>query len=76
MWDIEPDSHPEISKSSEAIIENVNQEVQPGSIILLHVMYDSRKESAASIKGIVDSLRGKGYQFVTVSELLQEETKN
>ena len=41
MWDIEPDSYPEIAFSSEKIIDHVVENVAPGSIILLHVIHES-----------------------------------
>ncbi len=70
MWDLEPDSYPEIASCSEEIISHVIQNVKPGSIILLHIMYESRNESLNSIEGIVHALREEGYAFKTVSELL------
>ena len=73
MWDIEPESDPEISDAPNKIVDYVAEKVKPGSIILLHVMYDSRANSVKSIEGVVNSLRSMGYKFVTVSELLKEE---
>lgn len=70
MWDIEPESSPEIDKDSEKIVEHVVQNTKPGSIILLHVMYQNRTESLESVDGIIQELKQKGYRFVTVSELL------
>ncbi|MDW7674259.1 MAG: polysaccharide deacetylase family protein [Bacillota bacterium] len=75
MWDLEPDSYPEIASSSDAIINHVVENVRPGSIILLHIMYDSRSESLASIEGIVTKLRAEGYSFKTVSELMEYQEK-
>ena len=69
-WDVEPNSYPKIDASSEKIVEYVLEKVQPGSIILLHVMYSSRKESMKAVKGIVEGLKARGYSFKTVSELL------
>jgi chitin deacetylase len=71
LWNIEPDSYPEIASDSKKIVEHVNENIEPGSIILLHVMYGSRKESLESVKGIVDSLKAKGYEFKTVSEMVE-----
>ena len=69
-WDVEPNSFPEIDSSSEKIVAYVLEKTQPGSIIILHVMYSSRKESMKAVKGIVDGLKARGYSFKTVSELL------
>jgi peptidoglycan/xylan/chitin deacetylase (PgdA/CDA1 family) len=69
-WDVEPNSFPEIDASSDKIVEYVLQKTQPGSIIILHVMYSNRKESMKAVKGIIDGLKSRGYSFKTVSELL------
>ncbi|TCP69592.1 polysaccharide deacetylase family protein [Baia soyae] len=73
MWDIEPDSYADIGSNSDKIVQHVKENVKPGSIILLHVMYKNREESLKSIKGVVESLRKQGYTFKTVSELLAEK---
>lgn len=69
-WDIEPESSPEVARSSDAIRSHVVDAAKPGSIVLLHVMYDRRRTSMNAVKPIVADLKGKGYRFVTVSELL------
>jgi peptidoglycan/xylan/chitin deacetylase (PgdA/CDA1 family) len=43
--------------------------VNPGSIILLHPMYDHTGNELETIDGIFNSLSKKGYKFVTVNEL-------
>jgi peptidoglycan-N-acetylglucosamine deacetylase len=70
MWDVEPESHPEIAQSAERIVSHVANEVRPGSVVLLHVMYPSRSESLRAVEGVIQRLRQDGYRFVTVSELL------
>jgi len=70
-WDIEPDSFPEIANNSDQMVRYVVANTRPGSIILLHVMYSSRQESVNAIKGIVTGLKAQGYNFKTVSELLE-----
>lgn len=71
MWDLEPESYPEVAISSENITKYVLENTKPGSIILLHVMFYSREESVKAIEGIVTGLRQQGYTFKTVLELLQ-----
>lgn len=68
IWDVEPETYFE---KSDDIIKNTLDETKNGSIILLHVMYDSRAESMKSIRPIIENLREKGFEFVTVSELLK-----
>jgi chitin deacetylase len=72
LWNLEPDSYPEIATSSDKIATNVSHNIEPGSIILLHVMYKNRSESVDAIKKIVIDLKAKGYEFRTVSQLLKE----
>jgi peptidoglycan/xylan/chitin deacetylase (PgdA/CDA1 family) len=69
-WDVEPDSHAEASANSEWIVRHVVETARPGSIVLLHVMYPSRRTSMEAIAGIIDELSARGYRFVTVTELL------
>ena len=69
-WDVEPDSYPEVAADSDKITEHVLSRARPGSIIILHVMYGSRRESLKSVKKIVEGLKAQGYSFKTVTELL------
>ncbi len=70
IWDLEPDSLPEVAGDADGIVAYVSEHVRPGSIILLHVMYDSRGPSRAALPRILEQLAADGYRFVTVSELL------
>lgn len=66
-WDIEPETYFE---KSDEIIKNVLDNTNNGSIILLHVMYDSCTESMKSVRPIIEKLKEKGFDFKTVSELI------
>lgn len=70
-WDVAPDSDRAISQDSQRIVDETLASVRPGSIILLHVMYPSRQASLAAVPGIIQGLRAKGYEIVTVGKLLQ-----
>lgn len=70
FWDVEPESYRDIAQDAGQIVGHVLEETEPGSIILLHVMYDGRAESREALPGIIQGLRAQGYRFVTVSELL------
>jgi peptidoglycan/xylan/chitin deacetylase (PgdA/CDA1 family) len=48
----------------------VLDEARPGSIILLHPWYPSRATTRQALPGIIRGLRAKGYELVTVPELL------
>ncbi|MDX6634247.1 MAG: peptidoglycan-N-acetylglucosamine deacetylase [Solirubrobacterales bacterium] len=67
-WDVDPRdwSNP----GSEAIYANVVGHVQPGSIVVMHDGGGPRGETLAALPRIIDTLRGRGYRFATVTELL------
>jgi len=71
-WDVAPERQLGEMASTEEIVEYTLANTKPGSIILLHVMYPSRKNSMQAVPGIITGLRADGYEFVTVSELLKE----
>ncbi len=65
----------------ERIAELVLQEARPGAIIVLHdgnaraqtaVSQDYRGGTVTAVAIIIDALQKQGYQFVTVSNLLQQ----
>lgn len=70
-WDVEPESYSQTSKNSLKISQHVVNSVKPGSIVLLHVMFNSREASMNAVPEIIQELKVKGYRFVTVSELLE-----
>jgi peptidoglycan/xylan/chitin deacetylase (PgdA/CDA1 family) len=69
-WDVAPESYPDIAADADKIVQHVLKETRPGSIVLLHAMYEGRAESRKAIPVIIQGLRERGYRFVTVSELL------
>ncbi|MGH9715435.1 MAG: glycosyltransferase [Candidatus Acidiferrales bacterium] len=60
--------------STDAIVKRVVDQVEAhdGNIILLHDGGGNRSHTVAALPQIIDQLRGKGYQFVSVSQLLGE----
>jgi len=66
-WDT--DSKDWINPGVEKIVQNVVTKAHPGDIILLHAS-DSSKQTHEALPKIIDDLKGKGYEFVTVSELI------
>ncbi len=69
-FDVEPETFPEIDNNAEKITDYVLTNAKPGSIILLHIMYPSRKESMKAVSSVIKGLKEQGYEFKTVSELL------
>lgn len=68
LWSIDTEDwrSPPVGK----VVNSVMRNIKPGSIILLH---DGKYPSptAEALTFIIDNLKSRGYQFVTVSELLQ-----
>jgi len=71
MWDLEPESDAALAKDARAMAQYVIANAKPGSIILLHVMYQSRQSSRDALPLIIAGLQQQGYRFVTVNTLLQ-----
>lgn len=69
-FDVEPESDPELDAVANRLAAHVIAEARPGSIILLHPWYRGRERSRAAIDPIIVGLKQKGYEFVTVDELL------
>jgi len=65
-WNVDPRDWE--SRETGAVVQSVLEEVQPGSIILLHDIYPSSVNAALQV---VDRLQEDGYWFVTVEELLR-----
>ena len=72
MWDVEPESYADIADDADAITRHVLENTRNGSIILLHVMYRSRAASREALPKVIEGLRQRGFEFVTVSQLLAE----
>ena len=70
MWDLEPETDPKLAKNAQAMADYVINNARPGSIVLLHVMYQSRQTSREALPLILKGLKQQGYRFVTVNELL------
>ncbi|MCF2649265.1 polysaccharide deacetylase family protein [Niallia circulans] len=66
LWNIEPDTY---YQSVEDKVNYVKESVNPGSIILMHPMYDETGEEIRAIEGILKTLTEEGYTFITVNEL-------
>jgi peptidoglycan/xylan/chitin deacetylase (PgdA/CDA1 family) len=70
MWDIEPNSYPEINADAKKIVDYTVSHTKPGSIILLHPFGNGSRKTREAIPGIVSALQKRGYTFVIISELL------
>ncbi|HWR45986.1 polysaccharide deacetylase family protein [Sporomusa sp.] len=68
LWSIDPRDWS--CPPTDRVVDNVLREIKPGSIILLH---DGQYPlpTPQALGTIIDNLQERGYEFVTVSELLQ-----
>ena len=71
MWDV--DSLDWKSKNEAAILTEIQREVKNGSIILMH---DIHAETVNALPKVIDYLKGQGYEFVTVPEMLHSRLKS
>ena len=53
--------------SSETLVNNIMNNIQPGKIILMH---DTLTGTVQAMSDIIDAIQRSGYTIVTVSELL------
>ncbi|WP_371755611.1 polysaccharide deacetylase family sporulation protein PdaB [Ferviditalea candida] len=69
QWDT--DSLDWMNKGVNNIINRVLTKAHPGDIVLMHAS-DSCKQTHEALPVIIDKLREQGYQFVTVSQLINQ----
>ncbi|WP_077617479.1 polysaccharide deacetylase family protein [Bacillus sinesaloumensis] len=65
-WNIEPDTYHTTPVDK---VNYVKENIQPGSIILMHPMYAEVDKVLAEIEGVIQTLQDEDYTFVTVDEL-------
>ena len=69
-WSIDPkdwDQH----QNASTITRHVESKVRPGDIILFHDGGANQKETIRAVRTIVRDLKKRGYQFVTISQLMK-----
>ncbi len=69
-WDVAPEDWGNLDEPAGALAARTIAQVRPGSIIILHPMFDSGASTRAAIPLIIAGLQAEGYIFVSVSELL------
>jgi peptidoglycan-N-acetylglucosamine deacetylase len=68
LWDVDPSDW--TTPGSAAVYSRVVDAARPGSIVLMHDGGGDRSGTLAALPHIIDTLRGRGYRFDTVSQLL------
>lgn len=66
-WDVDPEDWKRPGAS--VIANRVVRDVRPGYVVLMHDGGGDRSGTVAALPVIIDRLRAKGYDFVTMSEL-------
>lgn len=67
LWNVDPRDWSGVS--SDAILQNVLANTKSGSIVLMHDGVANSKETAKALPQIIDGLRAKGFNLVTITEL-------
>lgn len=65
LWDV--DTNDWRGRSTENIVQNIMANAHDGSIVLMHDRYQTSLDASRTV---IDGLREKGFEFVTVSQLL------
>ena len=69
-WDAED---PMTAESARAFADRTLARVQPGSIVVMHVMYKPGQVQRDALPLILEGLKARGYRAVTVGELLRHQ---
>ncbi|MFE3325421.1 polysaccharide deacetylase family protein [Streptomyces sp. NPDC059176] len=68
QWDVV--SGDAFAESPGAVAEEVLSKVKPGSLVVMHCTRSAAPVTDEAVRRIVPALRGRGYRFVKVSELI------
>ena len=68
MWDVEDPS----ARDPVIFAREIVADAKPGSIILIHAMYRTNETARRALPLILDGLRTKGLEIVSVGELLRK----
>ncbi len=71
LWNI--DTLDWAHNSKENIVSGIEEKIKPGSIILFHDYIGNNSYTAQALSEIIPKLKIKGYEFLTVSELIEKE---
>jgi peptidoglycan/xylan/chitin deacetylase (PgdA/CDA1 family) len=69
LWSVDPQDW-NGPPSSNTIVQRILNEAKNGSIILMHDGGGDRSQTVAALPTIITHLRGRGYQLVTVQQLV------
>ncbi|MFJ5015235.1 polysaccharide deacetylase family protein [Streptomyces griseoluteus] len=70
QWDVI--SGDAFATDADAVVRQVLDGVKPGSVVVMHCTRSAAPTTEKVVRSVVPELRGKGYRFVKVSELIRE----
>ena len=70
LWSIGVENH--AAHTPEQMVNRILTRVQPGDIILLHDGRLDRTRTVLALRPLIEQLKARGYQFVTLSEMLDQ----
>ncbi|MFD6280180.1 polysaccharide deacetylase family protein [Streptomyces sp. NPDC060209] len=70
QWDVV--SGDAFATDADAVAEQVLAGVEPGSLVVMHCTRSAAPVTDEALRRIVPELRGRGYRFVKVSELMRD----
>ena len=69
-WSVDSLDWDEDHNTHEMMLSRIENTIHPGAIILLHDAGGDRRETEKLLPDLIESLKARGYEFVTVEELL------
>ncbi|EDY52595.1 lipoprotein [Streptomyces clavuligerus] len=73
QWDVV--SGDAFANYADAVVEQVLNDVTPGSVVVLHLTRSAAPVTEAAIEQIVPELRDRGFKLVKVSELMKQRER-
>ncbi len=73
LWSTHQDSKDWSNPGVKKIVNTILKETKNGDIILLHDYVEGPSQTAEALKIILPELKKRGYKFVTISSLIEEE---
>ena len=73
FWDVEVDAYGRHADSPARYAAAVVAAVRGGSVVPMHPMCDSGQATRDALPGVILGLRDRGFEFLTVSELMQRQ---
>jgi chitin deacetylase len=71
MWSVDTKDWRSQPTTAQGWIDNILKQAKPGGIVLLHDGGGDRSKTVQALPQLIAQLKKRGYQFVTVPELLE-----